>query len=187
MSSIYSKLPYYIYAYLRENGTPYYIGKGKNKRSHRHTKKDIIQPPKDKSKIVIMESNLTELGAFALERRYINWYGRKDLGTGILRNLTDGGDGVSGIKRKSGYKLSVEACNKISKGKIGKSLDKNHKKQVSLGLKIYFKNNKSKSMKRICTPIGLFDSLSLAAKAFQCCPATLLYRMRIKPDEYYYL
>jgi hypothetical protein len=83
---------YYTYAYLRKDRTPYYIGKGKGKRIYSKSKR--CKPPKDKLRIIFLKQNLTEDEAFKHEKYMIAVLGRKDLGTGILHNLTDGGDGV---------------------------------------------------------------------------------------------
>lgn len=82
---------YYVYAYLREDGTPYYIGKGQKGRAF--STAHSVHLPKNKNLIIFLEKNLSEVGALALERRYIRWYGKKIDGTGILRNIQDGGDG----------------------------------------------------------------------------------------------
>ena len=85
---------YYTYAYLREDKTPYYIGKGTGDRIYSTNR--IIKSPKDKSRIIYLKQNLTEEEAFKHEIYMIDVFGRIDLGTGILHNRTDGGDGSSG-------------------------------------------------------------------------------------------
>lgn len=96
---------FYHYLYLREDGTPYYSGKGSGKRAW--SKDHNINLPIDSNRIIITHWELTEVWAYALERWYIRWYGRKDVGTGILRNRTDGGEGSSGTKWTDEQKSSI--------------------------------------------------------------------------------
>ena len=131
---------YYTYAYLREDRTPYYIGKGKEDRIY--SKQKNIKPPKDKSRIIFLKKNLTEEEAFKHEIYMIDVFGRKDLGTGILHNRTDGGEGSSGCipseetKRKlsevnKGKIVSEETRKKISETSKGKTLSEEHIKKIS--------------------------------------------------------
>jgi hypothetical protein len=111
---------FYTYAYLREERTPYYIGKGKGDRIYRKRGR-IFPPPKDKSRIIFLKQNLTEQEAFKHERYMISVFGRIDLGTGILRNRTDGGEGVSNPSEKTRKKMSESHKGQISwnKGRKG--------------------------------------------------------------------
>jgi hypothetical protein len=111
---------FYTYAYLREDRTPYYIGKGKGNRAYRKYKGEI-KLPKDKSRIIFLKQNITEEEAFKHEIYMIAVFGRKDLGTGILRNKTNGGEG------NSGWKMPDETKQKIGKIHKGKNLSKEHK------------------------------------------------------------
>lgn len=107
-------MEYYTYAYLRKDGTPYYIGKGKKERAYKKSGKEI-KPPKNKSRIIFLKQNLNEEEAFKHEIYMIFIFGRKDLGTGILHNRTDGGEG------KSGYKCTDETKRKISSANRGRN------------------------------------------------------------------
>jgi hypothetical protein len=110
---------YYVYAYLRSRDSdrgprlsPYYIGKGSGDRAY--SKIRAIAKPTDSSYIVFLEEGMTESEAFALEKYAIALYGRLDKGNGILWNMTDGGEGCSGVI------MSQETKDKIAKSLTGR-------------------------------------------------------------------
>lgn len=99
-------MQYYTYLWLREDGTPYYVGKGKGNRAFtRHRRcKNLVPPPVER---ILIQEFPNEDSAFTAEVFLIAFYGRKDCGTGILRNLSNGGEGFRGIIRTAEHNKKI--------------------------------------------------------------------------------
>ncbi len=107
---------FYTYEYLRSDWTPYYVGKGHNGRAFSNYHR--IKPPKESARIRI-QYWADEAEAFEMEKWYIALYGRKDIGTGILRNLTDGGEGPTGAVRTEETRRKIGDASRITKNALG--------------------------------------------------------------------
>jgi len=102
---------FYVYIYRNplKGNEPFYVGKGKNDRMLHHLKskkKDnlhkyytiqkIRKETRNDPLIEIYVDNLLEEDALSVEKNLIKFYGRRDNKTGVLTNMTDGGEGVNG-------------------------------------------------------------------------------------------
>jgi hypothetical protein len=139
---------FYTYAFLRKDGTPYYIGKGSGNRAFKNQGRCVSPPPKER--ILFLKTNLTEAEAFKHEIYMIAVFGRKDLGTGILYNFSDGGEGPSnpsettregrrqrmlGNKLTLGKKASDDTKRKISEALRGRTVSEETGRKISKALK----------------------------------------------------
>lgn len=102
---------FYTYLWLREDFTPYYVGKGSGKRGY-FTTDHGVKCPKDKCRIVVQYFE-KENDALVAEKFIITYYGRKNIGTGCLRNLTDGGEGVSGMRHSEVSKEKMRTAHRL--------------------------------------------------------------------------
>jgi hypothetical protein len=125
---------FYTYSYLRKSdGTPYYVGKGRGKRVYDSSHN--VKVPDDKDRIIFLKQNLTEEEAFNHEKYMIAVLGRKDLGTGILRNMSDGGEGHSNPSPESRRKNAESSRLQYQMGVgIGGLTDEERKKYQSMAV-----------------------------------------------------
>lgn len=107
---------FYVYALLREDGTPFYVGKGKGRRCRTHQwvqktertpKASIIRrllKTRGAVETVKLAEGLTEAEAFVLERETITNLGRHP--NGPLHNLTEGGEGATGSRHSEAVRAA---------------------------------------------------------------------------------
>jgi len=92
---------FYVYIHKKPDGTPFYVGKGIDNRAYQFAKrtqwhKNIVAKYGKQNIIIEIVYCLNESQAFDLEKIYIKQI--KDSGI-MLVNLTDGGEGTSGLVR----------------------------------------------------------------------------------------
>jgi hypothetical protein len=161
------KNKYYCYFYLREDGTPYYVGKGCNSRINNKYHPGISLPPPERR--IKVHQNLTEEEALEKEKYYIKKYGRKDLGTGILYNRTDGGELPP--KMTKGNKNHINGIRKYWKN-VTEEERKRRAKSVSISKK--GKGNNLPTCPVIVVELNIkFDSIKECAKYINGDPSTI--------------
>jgi hypothetical protein len=109
----------YLYRHIRaDKDEPFYVGIGsddvfkrayeKNNRN-RHWRNIVKNTPYN---VEIIVEGLTWKEACEKEKEFVSLYGRTDLGSGSLCNLTEGGEGTVGMKHTDETKKKISQDNK---------------------------------------------------------------------------
>lgn len=137
---------FYVYAHYRaDTDEIFYIGKGSGNRAYEKKKSDgrsewwhrIVN--KYGYTVKLLHENLSEVEALKKERELIQQYGRKDISTGPLINLTDGGEGGLNIGEDTRKKRSI-SVKKITD-------DVNYRKELSQRVKLQWDTNPERKKK----------------------------------------
>ena len=117
---------YYVYEYIREDKTPYYIGMGHANRVN-EPHKNVKTPGKQFRNFIMQD--ISEKDALDLERQLTKKYGLIRDGTGILENKIHGGHasprGMLGKLQTEDSKLKISLAN------TGKIRTEEHKENYS--------------------------------------------------------
>jgi hypothetical protein len=117
---------FYAYVYKdprpTKNLQPVYVGKGQGRRAYQHWEKQVhgnkgfgnflalLRREGLEPIIEFVKEGLDEAEAFYEEIRLIAEHGRRDLKTGPLFNLTDGGEGMVGAVRTPEWRANISAA-----------------------------------------------------------------------------
>lgn len=128
-----------VYRHIRlDKKEPFYIGIGVNKRrAYEKTRRSVFWKnivEKSDYEVEILFENVSVEFAKQKEIEFIKLYGRRNLNTGTLVNLTNGGDGVLGIK------FSKESRKKISEASKKAMQNQHTRDNISKKLKKFYKN-----------------------------------------------
>jgi hypothetical protein len=149
----------YVYRHIRlDKNEPFYIGIGSDENHsrsrERYNRNGLwkIIATKSEIEVEILLDDLTYKQAQEKEKEFIALYGRKNNNSGILTNLTDGGEGNLGTiiteetrkklsiahkgnKSRTGHILSEETRLKMSIARTGKKMPiftEEHRKKLSM-------------------------------------------------------
>jgi len=191
-----------VYIWL-DGDTPFYVGIGKPSRAYSNRDRYCLNKKRKAEKnnsfsVKIIYTNLSWDQACYMECKLISEFGRLDLGTGCLTNMTNGGDGCSG------YRHTSTAKQKISDFRSGNPLSQHHKEQISKGKKGKRKTAETKTKmsqrakerglggklhtQAVMTPLGKFETMKEASENLPFSYSTLQRYVQNENNlEFYYI
>ena len=145
-------MDFYVYLHRKaSNGEVFYVGKGCGRRAwSRNGRSDWWKHIVAKHGLMVdvVIDGLQEWYAFEYEAELISLYGRKSDGYGCLINLSDGGEGASGVVR------TIETRRKMSNARQGIVFTKQHVANLSaarkgIKLSVFTRSKMSKARKGV--------------------------------------